>query len=317
MLGGPTVPAMKLGLFAINYATCGDPGAAVEIARYAEAAGFESVWTGEHVVLPDPAPPGFAIPPTLPFLDTGVALTLVATNTTTLKLASGIIILPLRNPVLLAKELASIDVVSNGRLIVGLGAGYVREEFEAAGVPLDGRNRRMDDYLGALRALWSMDRPVHRGQFVSIDGINAHPRPVQRFGPPIVVGGESRAALRRAITAADGWYGFYLSPLEVRRTLDDVRRLALEHERPAHLGSLEITVTPRGRLDGDVIKRYEELGVERLVLLPQPDAAPDERHQPVPLERIKRNIDSVAQVRPPALRTAPSVSDSQRGRLPV
>jgi probable F420-dependent oxidoreductase len=284
---------MKLGLFAINYGTCADPEAAIEIARYAESAGFESVWTGEHVVLPSPQPAGFSMAPTLPFLDTTVALSLLATHTTTLKLASGIIILPLRHPVLLAKELASIDVVSNGRLIVGVGAGYVREEFAAFGVPIAERNQRMDDSIGALRALWTMQRPHHQGQFVSIDGIDAHPRPVQRPGPPIVVGGESRTALRRAITTADGWYGFYLDPPTVRKVVDSLRRLADEHVRPAQLGPLEITVTPSPPIDRNTIEQYQELGVERLVFLPQPDAGPDERHRPVPLEQIKRNLDTV------------------------
>lgn len=292
---------MKLGLFAINYGTCADPEAAIEVARYAESAGFESVWTGEHVVLPDPQPAGFSMAPTLPFLDTSVALTLLATHTTTLKLASGIIILPLRNPVLLAKELASIDVVSNGRLIVGVGAGYVREEFATVGVPFAERNQRMDDSIGALRALWTMKRPYHQGQFVSIDGIDAHPRPIQRPGPPIVVGGESRTALRRAITTADGWYGFYLDPPTVRNVVDDLSRLADEHERPAKLGPLEITVTPSPPINHKMIERYRELGVERLVLLPQPDAGARERHRPVPLDRIKRNVDTVAQEFAPLL----------------
>jgi probable F420-dependent oxidoreductase len=259
--------------------------------RYAEAARFESVWTGEHVVLPDPQPRGFTMPPALPFLDTAVALTLIATHTTTVKLASGIIILPLRNPVLLAKELASIDVVSNGRLIVGVGAGYVREEFAAAGIPLTERDERMDDSIAALRALWTMERPYHRGRFVSIDGIDAHPRPLQRPGPPIVVGGESRTALRRAVEKADGWYGFYLDPVEIRSAVGALRRIAAERDRPAHLGPLEITVTPRGAFDRSRIEQCEELGVDRLVLLPRPDVAADVRHQPVPLDQIKRTVD--------------------------
>ena len=130
---------VKIGLFAVNYGTCTDPELAVRVARHAEAAGFESVWTGEHIVLPDPAPPGFA----LPLLDTIVALTLVAAHTSTIKVGSGIIVLRLRNPAILAKELASVDVVSKGRLIAGFGAGYVRAEFAATGVPMEDRGARM------------------------------------------------------------------------------------------------------------------------------------------------------------------------------
>ena len=286
---------MKIGLFAINYGTCADPELAVRVAQHAEAAGFESVWTGEHVVLPDPAPPGFTMPPTLPLLDSVVGLTLVAAHTSTIKVASGIIVLPLRNPVILAKELASVDVASNGRLIAGFAAGYVAAEFTAAGVPMPGRGARMDDYIRALRALWSMDRPEHQGQFVSFSGIGAHPRPRQRPSPPIVVGGEAPAALRRAVTMADGWYGFYLDMQETHRHVEALRRLARQYERPAELGRLELTITPAGPLDKAAVERYAELGVDRLVLLPQPDAPPSQRHAPVPVDRILRNIDTVAE----------------------
>jgi probable F420-dependent oxidoreductase len=282
---------VKIGLFAINYGTCGDPEAAVEAARYAEAAGFESVWTGEHVVLPNPRPPGGPFPPTLPLLDTTVALTLIAAHTTTLKIASGIIILPLRNPVVLAKELASIDVVSRGRLIVGVAAGYIREEFEAAGVSLAERHQRTDEYIQVLGALWAMDHPMHHGRFVSFEGIDAHPRPVQRPGPPLVAGGESQAALVRAVTMADGWYGF---DTDAPRTIERLDRIAAEHERPERLGSLEITITPTGPLTRAVVEHYEQLGIDRLVLLPQPDTDSARKHRPVPLDQIKRNIETVA-----------------------
>jgi probable F420-dependent oxidoreductase len=286
---------LRFGLFAINYGTCADPEAAVDIARHAEVAGFESVWTGEHIVLPDPQPPEFAIPPTLPFLDTVVALTLVAAHTTTIKIASGIILLPLRNPVVLAKELASLDVVSRGRLIVGVGVGYRPEEFAAAGVPLGERGERMQEYIAALRALWTMDRPRYHGRFISFSGIDAHPRPAQRPCPPIVVGAESHRAVRRAVMMANGWFGFSLDLAMTRRHLQALRLLAAERERPAELGRLEITVTPSGPVTRSTVERYEELGVDRLVLLPQPDVAPEQRHRPVPVEQIRRNVDLIAE----------------------
>jgi alkanesulfonate monooxygenase SsuD/methylene tetrahydromethanopterin reductase-like flavin-dependent oxidoreductase (luciferase family) len=208
--------------------------------------------------------------------------------------ASGVIILPLRNPVVLAKELASIDVVSNGRLIVGLGAGYVLAEFAAAGVALAERRSRMDDYIRAMRALWTMDRPRHRGPHVCFEGIDAHPRPVRPQGPPLVIGGHAGPALVRAVTMAEGWYGFDLDPAETEQLLADLQRVTSDHERPPELGSLEITVTPRGPVDRAVIERYDALGVDRLVVLPSPDATRDQRHRPVPRERILRNIDTIA-----------------------
>src|SRR5262245_21937087 len=168
---------MKIGLFAINYGTCADPEVAVRVAQHAETAGFESVWTGEHLVLPTRPPEGFVIPATLPFLDTLVALTVVAAHTTSLKVASGIIELPLHHPVSLAKQLASIDQVARGRLIVGIGAGYLEPEFAAMGVRLDERAGRMDEYLDAMRALWTMREPEFHGRHVDFAGVDAHPRP--------------------------------------------------------------------------------------------------------------------------------------------
>lgn len=286
---------MKFGLFAINYGTCAEPEAAVEAARHAEAAGFESVWTGEHLALPDPQPANLVFPPTLPFLDTMVTLTLVAAHTTRLRVASGIILLPLRNPVVLAKELASLDVVSKGRLIIGVGAGYIYAEFAAVGVPLAGRGERMEEYIAALRALWTMEHPRYQGRFVSFSGVDAHPRPVQRPCPPIVAGAESRRALARVVTMANGWYGFSLDVAATRGFVNTLRRMAEEHERPAELGRLELTVTPSGPLTRETVEQYEELGVDRLVLLPQPDVERGGRHRPVPLERILRNVDLVAE----------------------
>src|SRR5262245_20653215 len=199
---------MKMGLFAINYGTCADPEVAVRVARHAEAAGFESVWTGEHIVLPDPQPRGFTMPPTLPFLDTVVALTLVATHTSTIRVATGIIVVPVRNPAVLAKELAGVAVDLGGRLSAGFGAGYIPAEFAASGVPMADRGARMDEYLRVMTALWAMQSPQYQGRYVSIEGVDAQPRPVQRPGPPIVVGGEAPVALRRAVMMANGWYGF-------------------------------------------------------------------------------------------------------------
>src|SRR5258708_10675876 len=199
---------MKIGLFAINYGTCGDPASAVRVAQAAEAAGFESVWTGEHIVLPDPILASFPLAPETPMLDTTVGLTWIAAHTKRLRIASGIIILPQRNPVLLAKKLASVDVVSGGRLIIGVGAGWLEPEFKAVGVPMRGRGEKVDDALRAMRALWTMQRPQHHGPSASFSDIQAYPRPIQRPMPPIVIGGGGPAALPPAPTIGHGGYGF-------------------------------------------------------------------------------------------------------------
>ena len=257
---------MKLGLFGINFGPCADPDAAVRVARAAEAADFESVWTGEHVVLPDPQAPPSPSPPQTPFLDPAVALSYVAAHTTTLRLGTGIIILPQRNPVVLAKELTSVDRLSKGRLIFGLGAGCLKPEFQALGAPFADRGKRTDEYIEAMVALWTQDKPEYKGEYVSFGGIQAQPRPFQKPHPPIVVGGMSPSALRRAARYGNGWYGFALDLDATRRAIEGLSA-AEQRGRPDALGKLEISVTPPPRTDADTVRRYAELGVDRLVLL--------------------------------------------------
>jgi probable F420-dependent oxidoreductase len=285
---------MKLGIFAINYGTCGDPASAVRVAQAAETAGFESIWTGEHVVLPDPMLPSFPLAPDTPLLDTTVALTWIAAHTKRIRIASGIIVLPLRNPVLLAKELASIDVISGGRLIIGVGAGWLEPEFRALGIPMEKRGERMDDALRAMRALWTQDHPEHDGPSASFRGISSYPRPIQRPMPPIVIGGMGAAALRRAVTIGNGWYGFGLSIEQTKLHIEGLKRAADQHTRPPELGPLEITVTPTGPFDRSTLEAFAATGVHRLVVLPDHEASHAKRHDPVPLDVILRNIEAVS-----------------------
>jgi probable F420-dependent oxidoreductase len=259
---------MKLGIFGINTGPCAEPETAAKVARAAEAAGFESVWTGEHVVLPDPQAPPSPAPPEHPMLDPAVALAFLAGQTERLRLATGIIILPQRNPVVLAKELASVDVLSGGRLIAGVAAGYLKPEFDAIGVPFETRGARTDEFIDVLRALWTQEKPAFEGPSVQFRGVDAQPRPVQKPHPPIVVGGTSPPALRRAVTRGNGWYGF-LRDLEVAKA-DLAGLTAAERAvgRPSGLGALETTITPLPRIDLDGARRYQDLGVDRLALLP-------------------------------------------------
>lgn len=256
---------MKLGLFGINFGPCADPATAARVAAAAEAAGFESLWTGEHVVLPDPQAPPSPAPPETPMLDPAVALAHVAAHTRTLRLGTGIVILPQRNPLVLAKELASVDVVSGGRLVFGLGAGYLKAEFDALGAHFADRGARTSEAIEVIRTLWTQEKPSFRGRFWSFDGVMARPLPVQRPHPPIVVGGHSPPAFRRAVAQGDGWYGFALDPDAARRCIEGLERAKGEVERPAERGPLEIGLTPAVPLDRDTLQRYEDLGVERLV----------------------------------------------------
>src|SRR5882672_5451050 len=214
---------MKFGLFGINNGPCAFPKTAAAVARAAEEAGFESVWTGEHVILPDPQAPPSPVAADFPMLDPVVALTFIAAHTTRIRLGTGIIILPQRNPLVLAKELASLDVLSRGRLIFGIGVGYLKPEFDALGIPFEGKGARTEEYLAAMLALWTMDKPAFAGCLVSFAGIQAMPRPVQRPHPEIVFGGHTPAAFRRAARLAKGWYGFALDLDRTRACIEGLK----------------------------------------------------------------------------------------------
>jgi alkanesulfonate monooxygenase SsuD/methylene tetrahydromethanopterin reductase-like flavin-dependent oxidoreductase (luciferase family) len=175
----------------------------------------------------------------------------------------------------LAKEIASLDVLSGGRAILGIGAGYLEPEFAALGVPFGRRGARTDEYIDAMRALWAQEKPAYSGEFVSFAGIDAQPRPVQTGGPPVVVGGASPGAYRRAVSRGHGWYGFALDPANTAKSLAGLERAKAEVERPAELGELEISVTPLPGIDADGVKRYADLGVDRLTLLTVPRTAED------------------------------------------
>jgi probable F420-dependent oxidoreductase len=256
---------MKFGLFGINMNVCSNPDAAARVAQAAEAAGFESVWTGEHVVLPDPQAPPSPLPPLYPLLDPAVALAFIAAHTKKVKLGTGIIILPQRNPLVLAKELASVDVVSGGRLIFGLGIGYLKAEFDALGAPFDQKGPRSIDYVQAMKTLWTQEKPAYKGNFVSFSDIQARPQPVQKPHPPIVIGGHTKEAFRRAVQYGNGWYGFALDLAATEKCLAGLQEAARQVNRPQELGALEISVTPGPALDLDTAKKYAELGVHRLI----------------------------------------------------
>lgn len=260
---------MKFGLFGINMNVCSNPDIAARVAKAAEAAGFESVWTGEHVVLPDPQVPPSPLPPSYPLLDPAISLAYIAAHTKTIRLGTGIIILPQRNPLVLAKELTSVDVVSNGRLIFGLGIGYLKPEFDALGIPFDKKGARSMDYLAAMKAVWTQEKPVHHGEFVSFSGIQALPQPVQKPHPPVVIGGHTKEAYRRAVQYANGWYGFALDPEKTAECLAGLKKAAEEVTRPMSLGALDISITPGPTLDLDLAKRFADLGVNRLIPFPR------------------------------------------------
>jgi probable F420-dependent oxidoreductase len=280
---------MRLGIFSINNGACADPTVGAAVAAAAEAAGMDSVWTGEHVVLPDPHQAPSPTPPMTPMLDPTVALAFIAAHTKTIKLATGITVLTQRNPLVMAKEFASLDVASNGRLIVGVGAGYLHQEFAALHAPFDRRGTRLENGMAAMRAIWEMEHPRHDGPFWNFSDVQARPRPVQAR-VPFVMGGRGGGAFSRSVRLCEGWYGFALDADATRACLRGLGTAAAEHERPAELGELEITITPPPiPLTPALVDEYRNLGVHRLVVLPRGTAGRDDL-----LRLIDESVQAVA-----------------------
>jgi probable F420-dependent oxidoreductase len=255
---------VNFALYGLHRGSSADPATMVRRARLAEEAGFESLWVGDHIALPVDAPD----PADQPRIEAVVALSYLAAVTTRVRLGFGVIVLPQRQPVLLAKQVSSIDALSRGRLIVGVGAGYLERELRAFGVPLAERGARTDEYLSAMRSLWGDQTPSFDGRFVSFADVLQRPQPLQRPHPPIVIAGHSAPAFRRAVTQGNGWYGWELSLDETASALAALRQAAQRHERPAALGALEITITPPGPITVETARRYAEMGVSRLLLQP-------------------------------------------------
>lgn len=245
----------------------GDLGRALEERR------FESVWFPEHTHIPvsrrSPWPGGGDLPKEYwsaydPFL----ALTAAAMTTSRLRLGTGICLVVERDPIVTAKEVATLDRLSGGRVELGVGVGWLEEEFDAIGVPFSDRGKRTDDHVAALRALWSGDPATHHGEFSAFDKVYSRPRPTQA-NIPIVVGGHSKAAARRAGRLGDGFFPGRGSHEELAELIDVVRTTAVEHGRDPD--AIEITTGGNGALGSgalDEIKKLADLGVSRVIIPP-------------------------------------------------
>jgi probable F420-dependent oxidoreductase len=238
---------MKFGLRYANLGRYVDGPAAVELAQAAEAAGFESIWTVEHVVVPHAYQSRYPYSPTgrmgsgledFPIPDPLIWLTYVASATRTLKLGTAILILPQRNPVVTAKAAATLDhMAGGGRVLLGIGVGWLAEEFRTLGVPFEDRGARTDEYVAAMRALWSQERASFKGRFVSFDDVFCRPRPAAgRI--PIIVGGDTVHAARRAGRLGDGY--FPARPV-APALFEEMRRAATEAGRDPD--GVEITMS--------------------------------------------------------------------------
>jgi probable F420-dependent oxidoreductase len=259
---------MKFGMLFANVGLFGTPDGAAELGAIAEEVGLESVWTVEHVVVPTgyrseyPYSRDGRMPGTEdnPIPDPLIWLTWVGAHTSTLRLATGILILPQRNPVVLAKEIATLDVLSKGRVTLGIGVGWLEEEFDAIGVPFSERAARTDEHVAVMRALWSGAGVDFDGEFTTLRGANVFPQPVDR-SVPIVVGGHTLAAARRAGRLGDG---FFPGKGDWDAQIAAMREAALDAGRDPDA----IELTRGGAMDRDSVQAIVDQGIDRFVIPP-------------------------------------------------
>lgn len=271
-MGEGVIEAMKFGTFL--YQT--SPNSIAAVARKAEESGFESLWIPEHIILPEtyksPYPYSssgkMGAPPSTPLHDPMLALAYVAGITSKIKLATGVFVLPIRNAFTTAKAVASLDVLSGGRFIFGIGIGWLEEEFQAVGMNFKDRAARTREYVALMKELWTSDSPKFQGKTISIEGFKFMPKPAQKPHPPVVFGGNTEPSLKRAAKLGDGWYGIAEATDQIRATM---RRLR-EHERAAgRTVPLELTVSRlREKLKPADIDQFKEMGVSRIIVGPEP-----------------------------------------------
>ncbi len=270
---------MKFGVMYANVGPFSEPDVLGPLAIAAEEAGMESLWTVEHVVVPigyeskypyakSGKMPG---PENSPIPDPLLSLAYVAALTKKIRLATGVLILPQRHPFYVAKEAATLDRLSGGRAILGIGVGWLEEEFRALGIPFEERMGRTRDAVGAIRSLWSEGAQPYEGKYFNWPAVESNPRPVQPGGVPIVIGGHTDMAPRRAARYCDGFFPARGDEPRLRELI------AILHEECAKIGrdpsEIEITL-PLPGFDVDAIRRYRDMGASRLVI-PPPAFDPD------------------------------------------
>jgi probable F420-dependent oxidoreductase len=266
---------MKIGLFVPLSNPFATPDFVTTMATESEARGFHSLWVAEHVVLFDDyaSQYPYAADGKIPaggengILEPFTALAFMAAVTSRIRLGTGICLVPQRNPVYTAKEVATVDYLSNGRVDFGIGIGWLAEEFHACGVPFERRAERTREYIEVMHRLWEDPVSEHHGEFYDMPALRMYPKPVQQPHPPIHFGGESDAALRRTADLGQGWYGFNRLPEDVPEAVSRLEKLLADNGRSR--AEIEVSICPylKGRADADMIKRYEDVGVDQVILL--------------------------------------------------
>lgn len=248
------------------------------IAQRVEGLGFESLWIPEHPVIPvgfkTEVPGGGTLPEHYNrWADPFIALTMAAAATTTLKLATGICLFPEREPLITAKVIATLDLYSGGRTIIGVGAGWLREETEVMGTNFRLRWRRLRETTEALRICWTEKEPSYQGEMVQFPPVFCDPKPVQKAGPPIFLGGHVPKALERVARSYDGWCPLAFDPEDYKTKVESIRTMAREFGRDPDALQMSAFIDPKdGTLSADEMKAYRDAGASRIVLFSQPFA---------------------------------------------
>jgi probable F420-dependent oxidoreductase len=293
---------MKIGISGIGMGRGARPRTLQVVAENAERLGFGTLWAPEHVVLfdhyasayPYSADGRFLAAGTTSLLDPFVALTYVAAHTSRIRLATGICIVPQRNPLVLAKVIASLDRFSGARLALGVGVGWASEEFAALGVDFARRGDRTGEYIAAMRRLWGDDHSSFSGEFVNFKDARCYPKPARGAQTPIIFGGESVPALRRVARYGDGWFNVNLGDADLAAKLTRLDTLLAEHGRSRD--AIEIIVSPyQQKVTMDRLKRYRDLGVNEII--PFVRMPTDESQIPGHLEQLAREyVDPAGQL---------------------
>jgi probable F420-dependent oxidoreductase len=275
---------MKVGIFAIGDDKSVGGKLLRAVAANAERVGAATLWVPEHVVLLDKFASKYPytqdgslpLPTDGPLMDPFLALTCMAGATSKIRLATGICLVPEHNPVVLAKVVATLDFLSAGRAVLGVGIGWLEEEFQAIGIPWERRAQRTREYIEAMRKLWGDDVSSYRGEFVSFNNVRSYPKPVQGARLPVFFGGESGPALKRVADYGDGWVGFNLNPEDAGKKIKRIEELLKANGRKR--SDVEMAVSPYTKeIKPDDLKRYRDAGVDELVLVrmrpPQDEAS--------------------------------------------
>ncbi len=286
---------MKIGLFTVGTGKMAGGALLRAVAINAERLGVATLRVPEHVVLIDKYASKYPYtqdgrlpaPTNAPIFDPFIALATMAAVTTKIRLATGICLVPEHNPVVLAKVVATLDFLSAGRTVLGVGIGWLEEEFQALGIPWEHRARRTRECIDAMRKLWTDDPSAYNGEFVRFEGVRSNPKPAQGAKLPILFGGESAPALRRVAEYGAGWCGFNLTPEEAAPKIKRIEELLKANGRKR--SDVELAVSPYTKpITVDDLKRYRDLGVDEVVLITlRPPRAEDELVKD--LEQIARD----------------------------